>query len=911
MIHPILSSPRFGSTKQAWPMVWAWALCFWSADPCSQAANLTVDSLADAMAMDGVCTLREAISAANHNADFLDCTGTGGYGNDLITIAVPGTIEVALSGDHEDGNQTGDFDITDSLTIVGLGPGGDASSTTIDAKALDRVFDVHFGDFTVEGMTIREGKTPTAPKGDPEGCGGGILLRAPLTFEILDCVIEDSTAVNRGGGISILGAYPQCRIERCTFRRNQALEETGGGFHNQGYEPTIEIVDSSFEENWADEGGGFFSNVFHTNLTVRRTSFSQNEGLRNGGGLSVIEWGNARVHISDATFTNNTSDRYGGLLFEFTQLEWDPPFSASVTVENTLFSENETRTENGGAVAFRPAQMYGATVTSATFLRCRFERNQTRFGGGALFNNLSKDSTFEFIDCAFVGNHCLLGGGGAILNTGANTEFVMSEGRFIENTAYGLFGSGGALFNTAANMHLVMSNGRFIGNSAPLHGGAICSNAPQSRLDLVGMTFRDNHTERGEGGAISLAESAGSHASLAMEYCAVESCSSGGCGGGVSVMAGLAEVDIRSCTFDSNEAVESGGGVHLGGQPQEIAIETSVFNGNLASYDGGGIANQSETGHLGVSHCVLRNNRSLFNGGGFHEDGRGASVEIEDCTIEANACGEAGGGCRFGSGVEEVLVSGCLIRDNTAAKSGAGIAVQLDPDTADKKPLFARCAIQRNRALRYGGGVFSGRVSEVRLVNCGLFENQAAGGGGVTCFYSQPELTNCSLWGNRANGLGDGIYATSDAGLGCLNSILWNNGTEITANPNGSPSGVRYSCVQGGWAGEGNIAEDPRFVDPATGDYHLEATSPCIDKGDADPLFNDGVRPPGEGGARNDMGIFGGPYNLTGRPASSDSGPIHIVDSVILENVSLGNGGGVYVSTTELSAESEHWNLYE
>ena len=41
-----------------------------------------------------------------------------------------------------------------------------------------------------------------------------------------------------------------------------------------------------------------------------------------------------------------------------------------------------------------------------------------------------------------------------------------------------------------------------------------------------------------------------------------------------------------------------------------------------------------------------------------------------------------------------------------------------------------------------------------------------------------------------------------------------------------------YSDVQGGAAGEGNIDQDPLFLDPAAGDYHLDVCSPAIDAGD-------------------------------------------------------------------------------
>ena len=42
----------------------------------------------------------------------------------------------------------------------------------------------------------------------------------------------------------------------------------------------------------------------------------------------------------------------------------------------------------------------------------------------------------------------------------------------------------------------------------------------------------------------------------------------------------------------------------------------------------------------------------------------------------------------------------------------------------------------------------------------------------------------------------------------------------------------QYSCIQD-WAGggTGNISDYPQLVNPANGDFHLLASSPCIDTG--------------------------------------------------------------------------------
>ena len=83
--------------------------------------------------------------------------------------------------------------------------------------------------------------------------------------------------------------------------------------------------------------------------------------------------------------------------------------------------------------------------------------------------------------------------------------------------------------------------------------------------------------------------------------------------------------------------------------------------------------------------------------------------------------------------------------------------------------------------------------------------------------------------------------------------------------PNEDTTIAKYSDIQGGWPGTGNIRSNPRFVDPYNGDFRLQFDSPCIDTGD--PAYEIPIN----GGSRIDMGAYeyfqGFNYNKGSRPS--------------------------------------------
>ena len=139
-----------------------------------------------------------------------------------------------------------------------------------------------------------------------------------------------------------------------------------------------------------------------------------------------------------------------------------------------------------------------------------------------------------------------------------------------------------------------------------------------------------------------------------------------------------------------------------------------------------------------------------------------------------------------------------------------------------------------------------------------------------------------TIWGNTCDPgtLGYQTSVVDDCYCAMINSIVWGNNAEVAIS---FSSGVRNCDVQGsfiGTPGYGNISADPKFVDPAAGDFHLTEGSPCIDtgyglgalldfEGNSRGIISIGGRP-GDG-SHQDMGAFEYPVSKiqTSKPVFS------------------------------------------
>jgi Right handed beta helix region len=262
--------------------------------------------------------------------------------------------------------------------------------------------------------------------------------------------------------------------------------------------------------------------------------------------------------------------------------------------------------------------------------------------------------------------------------------------------------------------------------------------------------------------------------------------------------------------------------------------------------------------------CMITGGNSLGGGGGvycYH-----SSLSVMNCRFVGNTSSEEGGAVSVHLGGVEM--GNCDFVDNAADFEGGAIYA-----VSASAVVLRSCAFSDNCAS--AGDCLYGRDSSVMLRNC-LIDDCASA---VGIDRGTLSMVNCTLAGNTSTegptvDLGDGSVAE------VRNCILWNVGEEI-AGKSTSHLEINYCDVQGGRAavgipdenvvwGQGNIDQDPRLVNPETGDFHLQAhrryvpgqgwvqdaaASPCIDSGH--PLDFVGYEPLPNGGRIN-MGAYGG-----------------------------------------------------
>jgi len=205
-----------------------------------------------------------------------------------------------------------------------------------------------------------------------------------------------------------------------------------------------------------------------------------------------------------------------------------------------------------------------------------------------------------------------------------------------------------------------------------------------------------------------------------------------------------------------------------------------------------------------IVDCVFQDNAAITQGGGAYVVEIGADPRFERCVFRRNDGGLLGGGGISVSFNAMITMERCLFEDNVGAQGGA-----LREDFI-LGARYLNCAFVGNEATDEGGGIFLQYGTNTELVQCTVADN-----------LTSPN----ALAGGVYVGFGDPLIA---------NSILWNNETRDIFNQPGSDPTLERCMLGDAWPGTGsnNTIADPRFVNPANGNYRLHLRSPAIDAGD-------------------------------------------------------------------------------
>jgi predicted outer membrane repeat protein len=369
--------------------------------------------------------------------------------------------------------------------------------------------------------------------------------------------------------------------------------------------------------------------------------------------------------------------------------------------------------------------------------------------------------------------------GGAAYIEGASATFQSNV--FRDNSAEVM---GGAIDTVLAWASL--TGNLFVRNTTPGSGGGMW--LASSVANLRNNVFQDNSAGRhgGEGGAVY---TAGGEITLVGNSFLANSASAGG-----GVTTWTSAVTLNDNTFRSNSAQVEGGAMHT--WYGEITMSGNTFEDN-SSGDGGGIC--AELGEITMHENTFRGNSA-----------------------------NSGGALRFNS--QSATVWGNLFRDNSAERGGG---LYMEDSIVTQRANTRR----GNSAVTSAGAVYVhnctvGAVNDIIVESLSPWEGVQIQGGTLTARHwtlvdngnyalttdagSTVELTNTIVASHTVAGFwGPGIRAD--------HTLFFESGT---------PCGGGASCTN-------NLSGDPKFRNPAAGDYHINPGSAAIDSGIDAGVSND------------------------------------------------------------------------
>lgn len=295
------------------------------------AATIAVTSTQDDETVDSLCTLREAIDAANGDVAHHGCASGSGADRIVFSLATPATITLVDDLPL----------VTDTLLI--RGPGADL--LTIDGQdqfSLVRAFSGGSARFWmgVEDVTLTNGLAVG-------GYGGAVEFPSRVSGLVRRVAMVGNHAPENGGGVSAIGIDTPptlLEVESCWFAGNDA--KRGGGLAAEGDQLGVHVDRTTFYGNTAtgDLGDGGGLHAYRSTTRLTSSTFSGNTAADFGAGVSfrTDSLGVGSLDIRDSTITLNVSDGdhdgTGGGAVAVTSIVGEAP--PALGLDNTIVAGN-------------------------------------------------------------------------------------------------------------------------------------------------------------------------------------------------------------------------------------------------------------------------------------------------------------------------------------------------------------------------------------------------------------------------------------------------------------------------------------------------------------------------------------------------------------------------------------------
>jgi len=278
--------------------------------------------------------------------------------------------------------------------------------------------------------------------------------------------------------------------------------------------------------------------------------------------------------------------------------------------------------------------------------------------------------------------------------------------------------------------------------------------------------------------------------------------------------------------------------VEYGNPGATICVAKGIYSGSC--YDWTIESNTSLLGGYEATNWTrdIKNNVTIIDGSG--KEGNVVGIyDVNNVVVDGFIIKNG-----FYNGVGLINSQNVLVRNCTLTQNNDN-GIWADSSSVQ----IEKCTITRN----YGGG--GGWASNISMANCTFDNNNyygiylysstgqiinsvisQCGGVGIQADYSNVLVNNCTIDNNQQGGI---YLSSSDSQI--KNSILSNNGMVGIEIYNSDwnilyndvwNNGCDYLGISDQTGINGNISENPLFVDPENGNYRLSENSPCIGAGE-------------------------------------------------------------------------------